>query len=70
MNKKRENEILDVIRQSFSLSDVVEFEEYRGLPLFDDSPETWHPLEIAISEYQMRMETDIINKLKQILIKK
>ena len=68
VNEKLLDKISFVLSMKLSLTDMVEFEEYQHHKLFDEPPEGWSELENAICEYTQRVQTEIMDGIKDVLV--
>ncbi len=68
VNDKLLSKIDMVLIMKLSLTDMVEFEEYNRGKLFDEPPEGWDKLEDAICEYTQRVQSEIMEGIKDLLI--
>lgn len=69
ISEKLLNKLKLEISLVMNLGDVKEFEETEHRILFDDPPEKWTEIEIAISAFLMRKEAEIIETIKNFLLK-
>ena len=58
-----------IVANKLSLTSLDEFEDYNHTTLFTSAPDTWCELEIAICDYTMRIQKEILNEIEKIIIK-
>lgn len=68
VNEKLLSKISMILTMNLSLHDLKEFEELENQKLFVDRPEFWSRTEDAICEYTQRMQADIMNDIKKLLV--
>ena len=68
VNDKLLSKIRLILSMKLSLNDLEEFEEWDGNKLFVDSPESWREIENAICEYTNRMQMEIMDDVKKLLL--
>jgi len=69
VKEKLFNDIDSVISIKLSLTGLKEFENYFRTELFTAGPDQWNELEIAICDYNMRIQTELETEIKKLLIK-
>lgn len=71
INEKLLKDIRNIIVEEASISNIPEFHilsENKGVKLFDQRPDRWSELEIAIYEYTERIVNNIDEKIEKLLI--
>ncbi len=71
INEKLLKAIRNIIVEEASISNISEFHllyENKGIKLFDQPPDRWSEIEIAIYEYTERIVNNIDEQIEKLLI--